>query len=117
YNIAALLCYLPTCLCCVNLVPCVLWLATEPKENRFLRFHALQGLILFGLYVVVYIILRLLGAVINAGASVTDSGMAFLGGNLILLVINIIFLVGFLIVHIIAMVKANQMQIWKLPII
>lgn len=117
YNVAALLCYLPTCLCCVNIIPCIIWLATEPKENRFLRFHALQGLILFGICIVGLIILRILGAVVNTGARVTDSGMAFIGGNLVLLVVYIVFWLAILTVHIIAMVKANQMQIWKLPLI
>lgn len=117
YNVAALLCYLPFCLCCVNLIPCILWLATEPKENRFLRFHALQGLILFGFFMAILIVLRILGAVVNTGARITDSGVAFLGGNLILLVINLVFWVVVLVVHIIAMIKANQMQMWKLPII
>jgi uncharacterized membrane protein len=117
YNVAALLCYLPTCLCCINLIPCILWIATEPKENRFLRFHALQGLFLLALYIVALIILRILQAVIYTGANLTDSGLAFAGGSLIILVIQIVIGVGFLVVHIIAMVKANQMQMWKLPII
>jgi uncharacterized membrane protein len=117
YNIAALLCYLPTCICCINLIPCILWLATEPKENRFLRFHALQGLFLGALYIVGSIILRVIATALSTGAQVTDSGMAMLGGSLVLLVINVVFLVGFLVVHIIGMVKANQGQMWKLPII
>src|SRR2546423_14232566 len=58
YNVAALLCYLPTCLCCLNVIFGIIWLATEPKENRFVRFHAMQGLLLFGVNFVVSIILR-----------------------------------------------------------
>jgi hypothetical protein len=46
YNTAALLCYIPTCCCLINLIPCIIWLASEPRENKFLRFHALQGLFL-----------------------------------------------------------------------
>lgn len=117
YNVAALLCYLPTCLCCVNLIPCILWLATEPKENRFLRFHAVQGLFLFGIYIVALIILRVLEFAVGAGARVTDSGLAFAGGSLLILGLQIVVWLAFLIIHIIAMVKANQGQMWKLPII
>lgn len=37
-NVGALLCYLP--ICCINLIFAIIWLATEPRENKFLRFHA-----------------------------------------------------------------------------
>ncbi len=117
YNVAALLCYLPTCLCCINLIPCILWLATEPKENRFLRFHALQGLILFGIYFVLSILLQILSAVVDTGARATNSGFTYFGGNIIMALLSLAFLVGFLVIHIIAMVKANQGQMWKIPVI
>ena len=44
YKVAGLLAYLP--ICAVNIIFSVIWLKTEPKENRFLRFHALQSLFL-----------------------------------------------------------------------
>jgi uncharacterized membrane protein len=43
-NIAAVLCYLPVF--AVNLVASCVFLATEPKESRFVRFHAIQSLLL-----------------------------------------------------------------------
>lgn len=42
YKTAALLAYLP--LCAVNLVFSIIWIRTE--DNRFLRFHAMQSLVL-----------------------------------------------------------------------
>src|SRR5215471_17814780 len=74
-NVAALLCYLPACLCCADLIFSILWLATEPKENRFLRFHALQGLLLFAVGLIISIIfwiLRMATAV--GGATMGDAG-------------------------------------------
>src|SRR5260370_41063672 len=48
YKIAGMLCYLPPCLCCIDVIFSILWIATEPKENRFVRFHALKALFIFG---------------------------------------------------------------------
>jgi uncharacterized membrane protein len=117
YNIAALLCYIPACLCCINLFAGILWLVTEPKENRFVRFHALQGLLLFGVNVVISILFRVLQMVLGAGAAVANSDLAYGGGSLVLLLLQLVIGIGLLVVHIIGMVKANQGQMWKLPIL
>lgn len=119
YNTAALLCYIPTCCCLLNLVPCILWLATEPRENRFLRFHALQGLFLFGVWIAVSIVFAILGIAFGVSMSVMpgDSGLAQAGGGLILFLVRVVVWICLLIVHILAMVKANSGQMWKLPVI
>lgn len=117
YNVAALLCYIPSCLCCINLIAGILWLVTEPKENRFVRFHAMQGLLLFGVNFVISIVFRILGIALGAGAQITDSSLALGGGSIILGLLQLAVGVGFLVISIIGMVKANQGQIWKLPII
>ena len=44
YNTAALLCYLP--IFAINLVASIIFWRTEPKENQFLRFHAMQSLVM-----------------------------------------------------------------------
>lgn len=41
-NVAAMLSYVPFCL--VNVIASVVFLASEPKSNRFLRYHAIQSL-------------------------------------------------------------------------
>jgi uncharacterized membrane protein len=118
YNIAALLCYLP--ICCVNLITSIIWLATEPKENKFLRFHALQSLFLIGVGIVVWVLFVILAIVFGAGAAVSSSAgstVAARGLLGILQIIQWIIWLGLLVVHIICMVKANQMQMWKLPVI
>ena len=58
YNVAGMLSYLP--ICCINLVFSIIWLASEPKENRILRFHALQSLLLIGLFFIVNVIFWIL---------------------------------------------------------
>lgn len=54
YKVAGLLAYLP--ICAINLISSVVWLMTEPPENRFLRFHALQSLVLCGAFIAVGIL-------------------------------------------------------------
>src|SRR5207253_9303060 len=44
YKTAALLCYVPVCL--VNLIASIVFLNSEPRESRFVRFHAMQSLIM-----------------------------------------------------------------------
>jgi uncharacterized membrane protein len=119
YNIAGMLCYLPPCLCCVNLIASILWMATEPKESRFLRFHAMQGLMLFGVNFIVWIIFFFLGAGMSIGTSMATggSGVAGAGASLLLLAIRAVIGIIFLIVYIIGAVKAYQGQMWKLPVI
>jgi len=54
YKTAGLLAYLP--ICAINLILSIVWLQTEPKENRFLRFHALQSALMCGAYIVLGVI-------------------------------------------------------------
>jgi uncharacterized membrane protein len=119
YNVAGMLCYLPPCLCCIDLIASIFWMATEPKESRFLRFHAMQGLMLFGVNFIVWIIFFFLGAGMSIGTSVATggSGLAGAGASLLLLVIRLVIGLIFLIVYIIGAVKAYQGQMWKLPVI
>ncbi|MEK6405362.1 MAG: hypothetical protein AABN34_00220 [Acidobacteriota bacterium] len=113
YNVAGLLCYMLPCLCLADLIFCILWLATEPKESRFVRFHAMQGLLLFGVVFVVGIIFQILGT----GMAVTTSGVVEAGGFGLLLLVRLVVGVGLLALYIICMIKAYQGQMWKLPII
>jgi uncharacterized membrane protein len=110
YNVAALLCYLP--ICCANLIFPIIWLATEPKENRFLRFHSLQALLLIGAGLVVGVIFFILGLVIGAAPSTVATA-----GSLLLLLLQLLVSALFLVLYIMGMVKAYQGQMWKMPII
>jgi uncharacterized membrane protein len=115
YNTAAMLCYLLPCLCCANLIFSIIWLATEPKENRFVRFHALQGLLLFGVHFVIGLVLRIFGA--GMAISTSSSDMLAAGGSIVFLILSIVVGLTFLVLYIMGMVKANQGQWWKLPVI
>lgn len=118
YNTAGLLCYIPTCCCLLNLIPCILWLATEPRENRFLRFHSIQGLGLAVVWILVWVIFTILGIALGVSMSFTPGGNAFgAGGGLLLYLIRVVVGLVLLIIHIVAMMKANQGQMWKLPVI
>ena len=51
-NVGGLLCYLP--ICCIGLIFSIV-VAIVEKENRFLRFHAFQGLLLQAVLYVAWI--------------------------------------------------------------
>ena len=118
YNTAGLLCYVPYCCCLIDVIASVLWLATEPKENRFVRFHALQGLLLFAADLLVSFVFRLLGVgaevttMVGTGSDVAGAGAGLLVG-LFSLLVGLLFLV----LHIVAMVQAGSGKMWKIPII
>lgn len=110
YNIAGLLCYLP--ICCINLVFSIIWLASEPKENRLLRFHALQSLLLIAVAFVVGVICWFLAiAVAVTPGPGRTAGWGLL--NLIQWAVGLVFL-G---ISIFGCIKAYQGQMWKLPVI
>jgi len=111
YNVAALLSYLP--ICCINLIASIIWLASEPKENRFLRFHALQSLMLIGLSIVVWIIFMFLGV----GMMFSPSSTVGAAGSGLLTLVQLVVWLILIILHILCMVKAYQGQMWKLPLI
>ena len=110
YNVAGMLCYLP--ICCINLIFSIIWLASEPKENRLLRFHALQSLLLVGVAFVLGIILGILGvAVAVTPVPGSSAGWGLFG--LLRLAVGLVFFV----ISIFGCIKAYQGEMWKLPII
>ena len=110
YNVAGLLCYLP--ICCINLVFSIIWLASEPKENRILRFHALQSLLLIGVAFVIGVIFWIL----TIAMAVTPGPGGAAGWGILNLIQWLIGL-AFLGVSIFGCIKAYQGEMWKLPII
>ena len=65
YHLASAGCYVP--LMMINVVLPVLFLITEPKESRTVRFHAVQSLILFGVTTVLTVVLIGLSIVLPIG--------------------------------------------------
>ena len=93
-NIAGLLCYV------LGWISGLVFILIE-KENRFVRFHAMQSIVTFGAITVVSIILSILGII------------PFIG--VIFDIINWIIGVLTFVLWIILMVKAAQGTMYKLP--
>jgi len=92
------------------------------KENRFVKFHALQSILWFAIYIVVIIALMILGVIIGilgvAASAASSSAGAGVGiiGMLVWLLWLVVFL-GWLIMLIMAAVKAYGGIEYKLPIV
>ena len=92
------------------------------KENRFVRFHALQSLLWHAAYIVVIIALMILSAIIGmvgiAASTASETAGAGIGliGVLIWL-LWLLFFLGYLIMLILAAVKAYGGAEYKLPIV
>lgn len=101
-NVAGMLAY-------VTIIPAILFLAIEPyNKSRFVRFHSFQNLFLHVAAFVCWIALFIISAV-----------LAFIPilGHLVAFLLWMVLSVGLLIVWIMLLIKANQGQMWKLPVI
>jgi uncharacterized membrane protein len=103
-NVAGLLCNAP---CCIGFVFSIVAAVVE-KENRFIKFHAFQSLLLHAVGVVC-------GVGIQAAAMVAGMFVWGLGGLISLLGLPLTF--AFLGVEIFLMIKANGNEEFRLPII
>jgi len=112
-NLGAMLCYVTYLICCFGLVLGIVFLVTE-KENRFVKFHAVQSLLLFALIVVLGIILNILTFVL--GLVLGMANMGWIAGILTWLLGCLILLI-FLVLVIIGGIKAYGGQWYKLPIV
>jgi uncharacterized membrane protein len=88
-------------------------MATEPKDNKVLRFHAIQSLLLVGIWIVLWVIFMFLG--VGMAFAPSDAASAAGGGLISLIWFGIIAI--YLILCVVGMVKAYQGQIWKIPVI
>jgi uncharacterized membrane protein len=101
-NVAGMLAY-------VTIIPPILFLVIEPyNKNRFVRFHAFQSIFLHVAAVVAWIAFIIISAV-----------LAFIPilGHLVALLLWLTLSVGILIIWVMLLMKANQGQMWKLPVI
>jgi uncharacterized membrane protein len=96
-NVAGLLCYV------LGWVTGLIFFLIE-KENKFVRFHALQSIIVFGALCVFQIVI----------GSFTMIGLSFIA-PLFSLVTGLVALLAF-ILWIVLMIKAYQGEMFKLPI-
>jgi uncharacterized membrane protein len=96
-NVAGMLAYF-------TIIPAIVFLVVDPyNRNRFIRFHAWQSIFFNLAWWALWICLRIL------------FHMPFLG-FLTVLALPLVWLVGF-IVWLILVLKANQGQMYKLPVI
>ena len=92
------------------------------KENRFVRFHALQSILLHVAFIVVMIaiwILTIVLTIAGAAASAAGSGAGAVGGivGLLFTLVWLVFMVAYIGGLIFAAVKSYQGNMFKLPII
>ena len=112
-NVGAMLCYIANFICCLGVILSIVFLVTE-KENRFVKFHALQALFLVAAQIVVGIIVSILGLLLNFALDTAGLGiLAFF----VILGLRLILLFIFVIIWIFAGVKAYGGQWYKLPFI
>ena len=108
-NVAAGLAYLPVC--GVNLIMSIIILVTD-KTNKLARFHAFQSLLLLGAALVIEVPAYLLMVILFVMNSTITSLLGALFG-LVLAAVGLAILV-FLVI---ALIKAFQGQIYKIPFI
>lgn len=112
-NVGAMLCYILQLVCCLGLVLSIVFLITE-KENRFVKFHAVQSLFLLALAIVASIVLQILQAILGLVLNLANMGwiaglLTWLFGCFVLFIFAILVIIGGL--------KAYGGQWYKLPII
>jgi uncharacterized membrane protein len=96
-NVAGMLAY-------ITIIPAIIFLVLEPyNRSRFIRFHSFQSIFFCVAVIAISIALTIFGFIPVIG--------------LILLPVHLLFGVGVFAVWIILMLKANQGQMFKLPII
>jgi uncharacterized membrane protein len=105
-NVAGLLSYIP---CCIGLIFSIIFVSTEPKDNRFVRFHAMQSLFLHGAGLAIGLVFF----VISFMLTIMRLGVVSLLVSLISWIVGL----GFLVLLVIVMVKAYQNEMWKIPVI
>ena len=97
-NVAATLAYAPFF---IGLVASIVWVASEPKSNRFVRFHAMQALAFFIASIAVSVVTSIVGAFLGV-----------LGGFL-----SMVIGLGLFAIMIVCMVKAWKNEMFKLPML
>lgn len=96
-NVAAALAYL--------FIPAIIFLIVEPySRNRFIRFHSWQAIFLFIANVVIQVAFSIIGGILGFF-------------SLILIPLGLLIWLGFLVLWIMAIIKAFNGQKWSIPVI
>ncbi len=103
-NVGGLLCNVP---CCIGFIFSIVAAVVE-KDNKFVRFHAFQSLLLHGVGFVVGFAIQVLSIVVSMAVGALGGLIGLLGMPLGL---------AFLGAQIFLMIKANGNEEFKLPVI
>src|SRR5438034_528169 len=112
-NVGAMLCYILNFVCCLGLVLSIIFVITE-KENRFVKFHAVQSLFLTALQIAVGLIIGILGLIVTMVLNMIHMELL---GYLLILGFRFVLFAIFLVLWIMAGIKAYGGQWYKLPIV
>jgi uncharacterized membrane protein len=112
-NLGAMLCYILNFVCCLSLVLSIVFVITE-KENRFVKFHAVQSLFLLALEIVAGIVIQILGMILSLALNMVN--MSWIAG-LLTWFLGCLTLLIYLILVVVAGIKAYGGQWYKLPIV
>src|SRR5437762_2164571 len=77
-NLASMLCYLTMICCGLGIIISLVFFIIE-KTNRLLRFHAMQGLLFGGVWIVVGIAFKILSMLVDIALGDTVGFMALWG--------------------------------------
>src|SRR5216117_242091 len=75
-NLASMICYLTMICCGLGIIISLVFFLIE-KTNRLLRFHAMQGLLFGGVWIVVGIAFKILSMLVDIALGDTVGFMAF----------------------------------------
>ena len=104
-NVNAVLCYMPVC--CLGLLVSIITVVVE-KQNRFVKFHAFQSLLVWGASIVLSVALQI--------AMVLMSTMSGLLGTLVWALMMLVG-VALLGLTVLLMIKAYNNEQFELPVL
>lgn len=108
-NIAGLLCYL------LGWITGVIFYIAE-KDNQFVKFHAMQSIVVFGSITVLYIIIFIIQGILISIAYGLGAGVVLAISGLIGIFMILIGILS-LGLWILLMIKAYQNETFKLPVV
>lgn len=114
YNMAAALCYLP--IAGIQLIASILFLATEPKESKLVRFHAFQSLLLSATVVALGVVLIVLSVVLPIVGGAIDE-MLMLVASLVTLLLTLAYAAGVLGAYVLGLYQAYSGNVFRIPVI
>lgn len=118
FSLAGALCYVP--FFAVNLIASVIFLVTEPKGSIFVRFHAMQSLLLTAMGTVLAVIMGIVWffmVIVGASMGNEAGGVMAVLSSLGLFGLIGIFSLAIFIMHFVGMYKAYNNEMWEIPVI